>query len=265
MSETGVVFFQGIGASKFQIDRYGHLPEFDFLQHSSIRQDLPEIVYQFGWNPFYWMIGFICKIIMLVKRTHSQPTYALRFWKCNIGGRGDIEEERARHEEACAQGAKSLVFFGISRGSLVTFMYVANAFGLFRRNAVPVKLVILEGSPAAIPQTIRLRYGCLAPLAVKVLQMFTNYNSEVASTVNPLTLVQQFPKDVPVAIITSKGDEVVSSNSTCQLAEELQKAGHPNVHLLILNKASHDRYALDGDDAVRYQEFMAELRRKYNF
>ncbi len=167
-------------------------------------EDLPEVVTGKTYNPFYLLMMLFYSVVLWFRNQSYIPTHAIRFWKVDIGQSSDSNEWVARYCEAWAP-KEPVIFFGVSRGALVTFK---KAYFL-AKTEVP-KLVILEGCPDSIPNVIEARYGSIIGGAIEwALQLFTRYNAKRARLNSALSCVDDFPRDVPVAFITSEKDTTV--------------------------------------------------------
>jgi hypothetical protein len=90
---------------------------------------------------------------------------------------------------------------------------------------------------------------------------FTNHDP---TGVAPIDLVHRFPKETPIAFITSKTDTLVPAACTKTLAYLLANVGHSHVYLLELEHSSHPRYMMDNEeDRNKYQWFAHALYKKY--
>lgn len=256
MNET-VVYFQGIGTSKHQIERVVTAGLFARDEVHVPEKDLEEVVprEEFGWNVFFYLVAFIIQLKDVLAGVARAPLFALRFWKATVGGCADVQALKVRHE-SCPDAK---ILFGISRGALVTFLYVAAGEGEFEG----VKLVVLEGCPSSIPDVLKLRHPYLAPVMEWLLSVFTKYDPAIAKYYSAVKFASTFPHKIPVAFITSKADKSVPMASTLAIYQALADAGHPSLHLLVLDDAHHDKYATHSGDCQKYAAFMQELRAKY--
>jgi hypothetical protein len=254
---TRVVFFQGIMASMYQILRYRQL--FSEKEAPVPSEDLPEVMHEWSFNPFYLLFMLISKVIFWRRNQSYTPCHAIRLSQLNIGQQIDVLNHQKRLKDADASG-EPLICFGVSRGAMTTFISLA-------LNPPPsnVKLVILEGSPDSIPNVLQARYGkFFGNIAEIVISAVTRYHMMRARTHSALSLVDSFPKDLPIAFITAEQDVAVPPTNTLRLAEALKQAGHQQVHILVLKHASHDSYVTGHpDDRRRYFEVVTELRKKY--
>jgi len=251
-----VVFFQGIGATWNQSSRVGDV----LFPREAIRRhaiDLPEIIdasEKLGWRQY-----LVRLLVMVFRCLFPAPdsSYSLRLSKINIAQTGDVVELAKRDRDI---PSSQLVSFGISRGAATTFIRHATEP---ERKA---KLVLLEGCPDSIRNVLEYRYGQMAADGAEwFLSRLTAYDPQKARDLAPLMLVDKFPRDVPIAFVTSKRDTSVPPEGTLRLVEALRKSGHPMVHLLVLEDAGHDSY-LSGSERDRraYVDFVKELHKTYN-
>jgi pimeloyl-ACP methyl ester carboxylesterase len=253
-----VVFFQGLGACMHQVNRVRNVL---FPSHliQMPKEDLPEIAYlrhpmRVPW--FWWPVHLCLCLCMWLFRAPHFP-YSLLFWRLNIGQSRDIQALIERDQDV---PATELISFGISRGALVTF--IRHATNPDRK----ARLVLLEGCPASIPATLDYRYGRFLARCVEwLLCHFTRYNLLDATYASPLAMADMFPKDVPVAFVTSERDTSVPAQGTRDLVETLKRFGHTKVHMLVLKDAGHDTYLTASErDRRAYLEFVESLCVTYN-
>jgi hypothetical protein len=230
-----VVFFQGIGAGKEQIRRVLDVavPLFDPKSLHVPEKDLAEV----GYLPF-------------IKR--ALPLY---FWHVNIAGKNDVFAMAAR----CAEARKDRpvpneIHFGISRGAATVFLNVILAS---QTNGMLPNFVVLEGCPDSIPGVLEARYGkWLAGIAEWFLCRFTSYDPQRARTHSPLALAHDFPKSVPVLLLTSENDITVPPENTKRLYDALIAAGHRRVTLVTFPKEDglghDDYYGVESQATTRY-------------
>eukprot|EP01122_Echinamoeba_exundans_P004033 TRINITY_DN14067_c0_g1_i1.p1 TRINITY_DN14067_c0_g1~~TRINITY_DN14067_c0_g1_i1.p1 ORF type:complete len:269 (+),score=23.08 TRINITY_DN14067_c0_g1_i1:66-809(+) len=244
-------------ASMYQILRYKSL--FSEKEAPVPSEDLPEVIHEWTFNPFYLFLMLLSKFIFWRRNQAYTPCHAIRLGQLNIGQQTDVLNHQRRLKDADSSG-ESLICFGVSRGAMTTFISLA-------LNPPPksVRLVILEGSPDSIPNVLQARYGNFFGRVAEILiSAVTRYHMTRARTHSALALVDSFPKDLPVAFITAERDAAVPASNTLRLAEALKQTGHQKVHVLVLKHASHDSYITGHpDDRKRYVEFVNELRQKY--
>jgi predicted esterase len=127
-----------------------------------------------------------------------------------------------------------IVIYGFSRGAATTFNFMARKYKQQKKQCV--KAVILQGCFDSIDNTMgRLKRGFLN-------RMLPNFSDAHNQRQEPIHVVRDFPRDIPVLFITSERDELVPYKSTCALAHALRNSGHSNVYLLILKESPHSRY-----------------------
>lgn len=255
---TRVVFFQGIGASMYQLLRARVL--FSEEEAPLPDKDLPEVIHTWSLNPIHLIAMLFTKILFWFRGVSYTPCHAIRYGLCNIAQSEDIFHHQQRMKAVDEKAKEDLICYGVSRGALVTFISIA-----LNGHPPSLKLVVLEGSPDSIPNVLEARYRRFFGAIVEdILCTFTKYTRKDARTYSGLKLAANFPKDVPVALVTSEKDTVVPMANTLALANALKASGHTKVHLLCLKHASHDSY-LTGhpDDRKDYIEFITNLRKLY--
>jgi len=97
-----------------------------------------------------------------------------------------------------------------------------------------------------------------------LLGKFTSYNATLARTYSLLSLAARFPKDVPIAFVTSERDTKVQPAGTLRLVAALQTAGHQMIHVLVLKDADHDcSLTWSERDKAAYVDSVKDLHVKY--
>lgn len=248
-----VVFFQGIFSSWYQVQRVADIlfPNGSFVTH---RQDLPEVLYfkhsEWTWNPMHWFM----KIFTYLFRTG--PPYSINLADMNIAQTADVAELIQRDKDIPLD---QLISFGMSRGAATTF--VRHALYPERK----AKLVLLEGCPDSIPNVMEYRYGVQGATVVEwLLTRLTSYDASFARTHSPLALAAHFPKDVPIAFVTSERDTKVQPAGTLRLVAALHAAGHKMIHVLVLKDADHDcSLTWSERDKTAYVDFVKDLHKRY--
>jgi hypothetical protein len=273
-----VVFFQGIGSTFHQINRtVGIL----FSPESIIwpLKDLDEVI-PLSWAAIglqrWWMIPwYLFQMLFSIITLRPGAPYALDITKINIGHRDDVNA-LISDRESLLKPSDDYIAFGISRGALTTFVryaYPSNAATAdwnitdFGPKKMP-KFVLLEGCPSSIPNAIIHRYSIfgttfLVTAAEFLLRHFTRYDVDQAYSSSPLALHMHWPKDLPVAFVTSERDDVVPSAHTIMLAS-LLKERECQVHLLVLKDAHHTNYLTASKrDRQAYVSFVKDLEARY--
>ncbi|BDC34216.1 hypothetical protein Noda2021_01740 [Candidatus Dependentiae bacterium Noda2021] len=184
----------------------------------------------------------------------SLQAHIIDLKKVNLAQQNDLANHKLKYD-LCVQDYPhdSKILFGVSRGAATTFSAIAH--NGYDTNLV--KLVVLEGCFDSIDHLIKLRVPLLGwykptrKMLNKLLySVFGDYNIH---GISPLSLVNEFPHDVPVLFVTSRKDKNVPMESASHLAHTLAATGHPNVYLLVLEQSGHNGYYKDNiEDRYTY-------------
>lgn len=207
-----------------------------------------------------------------IAKPESVAFHTTKLSEFSLGQKSDIESLQKKYELWLAKEnrTKEFIAYGVSRGTIATFCWLA------QRKPREVKLVVLEGAVDSIPEVLkkmstRLRSDSISRRFMKCVDNgFTFFEKRKwmqyrADGPSPLNSVAEFPEGVPVVFITSKGDTVVSATNTQNIAQELVKKGKNDVYLLTLERAAHPNYMFDNAaDHDRYETFLHAVYKKYN-
>ena len=265
------LFFAGNGASFSQASKYcGELgvPERSWghprpYAIPSIRTLIKPYPYE-PRDPFDVERGFLTYLL--------HPVYSLchlyngirdhdPYWtdprKINLAQEDDLNRAVHRIRMALAVDQdRDLILYGCSRGAAVALSALAL---LDEESQKRIKLVVCEGIFDSVEHVLETRFGPWVRPIVRYLLSFTRYKPDGSS---PLKLVPRLPKNVPVVLITSEADRVVSKECTMNLYDALKNQVH-EVHCLLLTKSSHSGYSSDDlEDAVGYYQMMLKIYRK---
>lgn len=154
------------------------------------------------------------------------------------------------------------ILMGVSRGAATTFQAAAR-YNKQKRNLDRVKLIHLEGCFDSVEHVMRkrhpwlLKYDFCMNTAAKLASNIIAFKKDGPA---PIKVVEDFPKDIPVAFVTSKKDREVSPICTKTLIRALLNAGHKKVYFYELQNSSHPNYTSDDvQDKTNYQNFMHAL------
>ena len=229
------------------------------------------------WQRSHEIISGISNHISGIKVVNNTPqaidktisSHSLILSKVNIAQDGDLANHRRRFDSLRQEHPDAeVIFMGVSRGAATTFQSVAL---LNKENPDLLnnaKLIHLEGCFDSVDNAARtrhpwlLKYDCMFNGAGRLLEKLTSFKRNGSA---PIKLVTDFPKNIPVAFITSVIDREVPHSCTKNLVKNLLAAGHQDVYLLELKNSSHPRYMMDdATDSANYQHFMHALYKKYN-
>jgi hypothetical protein len=286
------VFYQGVLASQTQAAKYTGSRGFiattgehvisskaiDIIADVWVKPEIDEIVPLAYHNQGWFGISPLDAMCVLFRRgvhkghgitvagspnillTHTLNGHRVHFSKISLAQELDLDNHQRRYD-ACVQECPDAdcILFGVSKGAATTFH--AHAAHQYQH----VKLTMLEGCFDSLSHVFEARFFLLPPTMRQLLYRMgskcTNHNPD---GIAPIDMADQFPKEAPVAFITSKTDRIVPAVCTRNIAQKLVDTGHPCVYLLELNNSSHSRYMMDNDeDRNNYQNFVHALYKKY--
>jgi len=149
-----------------------------------------------------------------------------------------------------SQSQPELVIFAMSRGASAALNFVA------LNNPDGIRALVLESpydTVESILKSLLSRFyidwvpGVLNISSTIMKQLFTGYDPE---GISPLKIVKNIPLDLPILLICSKKDKVVSAASTARIYKVLREMGHNTVHILILDHGAHSRLFAQEDGEI---------------
>lgn len=167
----------------------------------------------------------------------------------------------AQHEEIVtlyneyqktAANDTGVVLLGVSRGAAT----VVNFLG--RCKPFNIKAAIVESPFAHVDDVLGYRLPAI-PMVIKKAIIQSMYPKYSPCGEHPINFVSLIDKNVPVAFICSKQDNLISYQSTLRLYRKALAAGHKKVHILILEEGQH-AYLM----SEAYQEFVHAFYRYYD-
>ncbi|KTD75491.1 prolyl oligopeptidase family serine peptidase [Legionella waltersii] len=189
----------------------------------------------------------------------------------SYGQESDIESHHRKYLSWKNQMKNDgLVLYGVSRGTAATFC----AFAKYKYPEV--KLVILEGAIDSMENVIKnmanhyLGKGVMSDIAVSSMRRSANFLTRYGlfgykdESDSPLSMLDNFPENVPVIFITSELDRTVDSKSTENIAKNLHQRGKNDVYLLKLKNSRHPFYPYDNkQDHDQYETFIHAIYKEY--
>ncbi len=158
-----------------------------------------------------------------------------------------------------------VVLFGDSRGAAATLVSIATNHNdpLYKN----VKLVLLEGCFDDVKNVVKNHF-IGKNLPTKIQELIYKTGTEITqhdeNGPTPLTLADKFPHHIPVIFMTSKKDEIVSSECTKNLANAVAQTSHPHVYLIELERAGHKNYPFNNkQDTLTYLNAVHSLYKKF--
>lgn len=211
-------------------------------------------------------------------QTASNPTqesvayHSPIFPQMSYGQKSDIESHYKKYLSWKENKTNdNLILMGVSRGTAATFC----AFATYKYPEV--KLVILEGAIDSMENVMKnmakhyLGNDRLASLWVSGVRSAVSFLSRNGmfgykdDGASPLSLVENFPENIPVVFITSKIDTTVVPQSTMNIATALNNRGKNDVYLLQLKNSRHPLYAYDDkEDHDQYESLIHAIYKKYS-
>lgn len=150
---------------------------------------------------------------------------------------------------------QNIVLYGSSRGSATVFNF--NAL----EQPTNVRAVICEGLFDSIEHVYQATNSTKVRIMIKMLPKISAFKHD---GVLPINLVNKVPHDVPILLITSHSDKIVPYDCTMNIYNGLRSAGHPKVHILVLDKAGHAWYPYcDKQERSRYQAVVHAFYKEY--
>ncbi len=189
-----------------------------------------------------------------------ETSYDIDFSRITIGQDPDIEavqrsfeHHRERYPDA------QVVVFGDSRGAAAVFNWIS-------RYNPTIDCCICEAIIDDIPHMLRhfsyfgfasKRLGRL--IEASLCRISKEYNR---SGPFPIVSIDGIARSLPILLVASRIDAIVSFRSTIRLYIELLRRGYTRVHLLVLPASEHDSYMI-GPDKCRYETAVHAFYRKY--
>jgi hypothetical protein len=194
--------------------------------------------------------------------TETVANYNFNLSRTNIAQRDDINALRKAYAaHARAYPDTDVVLYGDSRGAATVFNFIA------LENPKRVKAAVIEGVFDAVPHALKHfiytdKEMCTEERLDKILSTVMRKYNRKAPT--PLDYAKRMHFDIPLLMVTSLNDWIVSPQCTFNLYKRLKELGHRSVHLLVLKYPSHPGYMLD-DPAEKdvYESVVHAFYKKY--
>ena len=262
-SQYSTLFFAGNGSSIAQASKYtGRNGVRGMTSRPAIRTLIsPHLVE--NQDPFDVERGLMAYLLYPIYfLIHSwRGVRGLRpYWtnplKVNLSQEDDLNFAVKRIEAALRCTEKDLILYGCSRGASVAISCLAY---LPEKCRGRIKLVVAEAPFDSVEHVLETRFSPFVRSIVKFLFKLARYR---ASGPSPLTLVPALPREIPILIITSVKDEIVTHESSMTLYRAL-KEKIQQVHLITLKESSHSGYVSDNiDDLSHYYRELIEVYQK---
>lgn len=280
---TSYIFAPGLNAYETQLAKY--TPKFTAITGEKVSSKIgihvinqpvtickfPEIKLQSTKKSFLNPIEWISSTIMKIRNSkfgikitgvkpedeHTIEGHASDITKINLAQEADINALTETYNKHITQYPDSDVsLFGTSRGAATTFDAIA-------KNKFPqVKTVVLEGIFDSIPHLLRHKFKLTYNVVKSIISKITSYKP---NGICPYSCINEYPKDLPTLIISSKKDELVPYCCSKKLYNKLKKAGYSKVHFLVLENSSHSGYSCDDQkDKEMYESVLHAFYKHYN-
>ena len=183
--------------------------------------------------------------------------YSIKFNRFCLGQEADIAAVN-REYRSLPLSDEPTIAYGVSRGAAALVNWLAgcqpasDAGGSNTRTSSTrgIKALVLEGCPSSVDDILnhscglqRVCFNVVRPL----LGYITSYRPDGP---HPIDNVTKLPYDIPILFITSKSDTAVPYQSSVNMYHKMTAAGYTNVHLCLLQSATHDNY-MTGTEADR--------------
>lgn len=253
------LFFPGNGASSAQVTKLtgckGYkgtkaYPSLNLLINpiSIDPYDVERNWFSYLLYPFYYLI-YLSKGI-----TNLHPYYTNPF-KINIGQDADILHARSAIRNTLKETTNDLIIVGVSRGTSTAIGAVAT-LNLYEQKRI--KMIILEGPFDKVEKVIDSRFSFPLSIIIRFLLKLTLYDPKAKG---PEDYLEDLLPEIPIVIITSKIDEIVSHERSLFLYKKLVTE---KKHLIVLNSSDHSNYSSNNlSDMKIYYYGITNLYRKY--
>jgi len=131
----------------------------------------------------------------------------------------------AHNKHTKKNGADDVVWLGVSRGASTL------ATAMAQYNFEMVKALVMESPFACIANNQSSKQK-----QQRVRSQFPNFD---INGVHPIDVMHKIRKDVPILIVCSKHDTLVSPESSIALYKKLIESGHKKSYLLLLERGRH--------------------------
>jgi hypothetical protein len=181
---------------------------------------------------------------------------AINFFNINLGQANDIEMLKNTYEEHIKKFPnQKIILYGTSRGAAAAFNFIA------QYKPDEAIAAVFEGIYDNIDHLLEGTCGYFKGIAHSFIRVFTAYKLD---GISPIKSINNFPKNIPVLIISSKKDGTVPFSCAKNMYKQLKIAGHDNVHFLKLKHSNHDTYSCqNNEDRKIYEEVIHAFYKHY--
>ncbi len=248
------VFHPGVGANFAQAEWYiGH----GLLHNVHINAHEPqESVYSSVdtlWNGV--------KNVLAIADDDAPPRPMLKWWRVSLAGAPDVQMflknfREAKEIHSHDHQKKKFVLFGVSRGAATILMAIPE---MTEEERALIALVLLESPFDSGLEVLRKNYPWTWPFVCAAMNTCGSFRCRQKT---PLQAVAEFPLTIPIAFISSFGDQMVPLPRTATLVDALRKRGHEEVHVLRFVRGQHAGFLALQSNARKYSEFLQPLYEK---
>jgi hypothetical protein len=246
----------------------GNLPEIELRPPQ--KRSIASTIVQTLWHPYKSMCYALSYManhwlgISITSKTDTQDSlhmYAINVSKINLGQEADIALFKKIYDthittmnKRTATFDHGVVMYGTSRGSAAAFNFIA------LHKPAHVQALVCEGLFDSIENVARAPVSLTVRIRLYLLGM-TNFRKNGLA---PIKLIEHFPKDMPLLLITSCKDGTVPCQCTKNMYRLLRASGHNKVHLLVLKEVAHVWYPYAGkEDREQYEGVVHAFYKHY--
>lgn len=185
--------------------------------------------------------------------------------KSDLAQEGEVAHLYKHFKTFSSEKNKKLVISGVSRGAST----IINFAGLHANELENVSMFILESPFDVAIEVMRNVARMLMQDKHPFINFGINYSiskffpKHKPDGMSPIKMIAKIPKDIPLLLIHSRKDLLISVNASRKLYIELKKAGHQHVYYLETENGSHAR-VLWGPQGDIYMCVVHALYKKYN-
>lgn len=200
--------------------------------------------------------------------------YSVDASRASMGQITDILAHKCKYDALMAEYPETnIVLYGVSRGAATSFA----ALAMYQYKNV--KLCILEAVPSSVSDLVKDYVGRIPGLTrlgkffynPVIAHLFLGHQHRTDKSAQAIGYAHLFPMNVPLVIISSKADRIVSAQISIKLALkvaalriESNESDIQPVYFLLLNKPGHNAYTAYGqEDSIRYHNFIHAVYKRH--
>lgn len=222
---------------------------------NGIRNDLASLAQRFMQDTFDF------KVEENPNNPLSVVNYSFNFSKANLGQALDIKALKETYDQHVkVYPNHDVILYGDSRGAATIFSFIA------LEKPTHVKAAVLDGLFDDLPHGIKhFLYSDKKESEEKRLYDMAKLSlrSYQESSISPRKSAEIISDDVPLLIVISLKDGLVSAQSAFYLYNRLRALGHKKVHLLVLKHALHPGYMINEEDKKIYESTVHAFYKRY--